>query len=134
MLTYFAQESIRRSWIFTYIGVAALGAPPLARLCRWAQRRKRIAQAATVAGVAGLLTAVLIGNVASQHNELWRFPGPYVYGSDTRSQTAELLEAARWFRATQGIEQSVVTDRYVGQVFLSFGLQWTPLAHGGFPS
>lgn len=85
------------------------------------------------AGVAALASVVMIGNVAMHVNETYRFPGPYVYGSDTRTLTPELLGAAAWFRATQGDGRRVVTDRYTGLAFAAFGRDWIAPASPGFP-
>jgi hypothetical protein len=83
--------------------------------------------------VAALLGVVQVGNVSMNINDLYRFPGPYIYGSDTRSTTTELLATAAWLRETQGTGKAVVADRYVSQILSSFALEWTPLASQAFP-
>jgi hypothetical protein len=75
-----------------------------------------------------------MGNVASGFNEFYRFPGPYAYGTDTRSQTAEMRGAVDWFRATQGTERRMIVDRYNGMVFASRGRQQTVAPSRAFPA
>jgi hypothetical protein len=134
MLTGAGQEGARRSWAFSYLGLSILIAPALAWLLHWmAARRARRARSGGGIGIAALLGVVLVGNVSMHTNELYRFPGPYVYGSDTRSTTAELLGTGRWFSATQGTNRNVVTDRYDGLVLSSFAFEWTSQAAYSFP-
>lgn len=119
MLSETGAEGARRSWSFTNVGVAvliALGVQifPLAR--RWTWRTL-----GTV-GVMACMAIIMIGNIAAGTNELYRFPGPYVFGSDTRSTTNELFETAAWFRETQGPDQGLISDRTNQIVFASRAL------------
>jgi hypothetical protein len=66
-------------------------------------------------------------------NELYRFPGPYVYGSDTRSLNGELMQTVDWMKTTQGTGQNVVADRYTGLALASFGLEWPAEVSWAFP-
>jgi hypothetical protein len=77
--------------------------------------------------------AVLVGNVSADLNVAYRFPGPYLYGSDTRSLTGELRAATTWLATSQGTGLRVVADRYSGLSFGSFGDEWVPSASAGFP-
>src|SRR5207253_2959399 len=88
MLTEAGNEGARRSWAFTYIGLSLLIAPIIPWLLRRAARWPHM-EKVTLGGVAAILSIMLVGNVSMQTNEYYRFPGPYVYGSDTRSTTAE---------------------------------------------
>jgi len=112
-------EIARRSWSFTGVGVAVVvglglgvstgpGATRSSGLDRSARRR---------VGVLGLVVSVLVGNMATGINEVYRFPGPFVYGSDTRSATAEVKDAAAWFRDSYGENQGVVAERTVLLLF-----------------
>jgi hypothetical protein len=83
--------------------------------------------------VVALLCVVLLGNVSMSMNELYRFPGPYVYGSDTRSLNGELMQTVDWMRTTQGTGQNVVADRYSGLALASFGLEWPAEVSRAFP-
>ncbi len=126
LLTSFGNEGGRRSWTFTYIGLALLaGAVMEHYLSRrvadpgdrpvgddraaggWRGRRWPVITAAA-------LIVLLIGNTDSSVDVEYRFPGPYVYGSDTRSLTDELMYVTRWFQQTQPPDPTVITDRYTG--------------------
>jgi hypothetical protein len=118
ILVEFGAEGARRSWGFTYIGVATLVTPvvllALDRIERL-QGRKLVA-----AGTAALLVAgdAFVGNVAAGLDTDYRFPGPFVFGSDTRSVSAELVGLAAWFDRNIGTRQHIVTDRYTGLVLV----------------
>lgn len=133
MLTSAGSEGARRSWAFSYIGLAILVAPVIASLLRWMETRASWARLSALGGTAAVLAVVLVGNVSMHVNELYRFPGPYIYGSDTRSITPSLLTATQWFKKTQGSGLNVVADRYTGLTFSSFGFDWTSQAAYSFP-
>ncbi|HET9167977.1 MAG TPA: hypothetical protein VFN97_01035 [Actinospica sp.] len=118
ILVEFGAEGARRSWGFTYIGVATLVTPViLAGLDRLAKLRGRTLIAA---GTAALLVAgdAFVGNVAAGLDTDYRFPGPFVFGSDTRSVTPELVGLAAWFGQNLGPQQHIVTDRYTGLILV----------------
>jgi hypothetical protein len=126
-------EGARRSLDFSYLGVAVLGAAALVRLATWSSHRGRATMLTGCAiAVAGVI--LLMGNIASGFDEEYRFPGPYVYGSDTRSQTAESRGIMNWFLATQGPNQHVVVDRYNGMLLASCGHQLTVTPSPAFPA
>ncbi|MEZ0067183.1 glycosyltransferase involved in cell wall biosynthesis [Streptacidiphilus sp. MAP12-20] len=107
-------EGARRSWGFTYIGLAVLVAPiVLAGLDRLSRLTVR---ASTSVGLAATLLAcdALMGNVAAGLNADYRFPGPFVFGSDARSSTAELASMSQWIGRNLGSGVRVVSDRYTG--------------------
>ena len=79
------------------------------------------------------LFVILLGNVSAGLNVEYRFPGPYVFGSDTRSLTAETRGAVSWFDATQGTGQRLVADRQDGIAFGSLGLNWIERPYDGLP-
>jgi uncharacterized membrane protein YhaH (DUF805 family) len=118
ILVEFGAEGARRSWGFTYIGVATLVTPViLLALDRIAKLRGR---AVVAAGTAALLVAsdAFVGNVAAGLDTAYRFPGPFVFGSDTRSVTPELVGLAAWFGQNLGPKQHIVTDRYTGLILV----------------
>jgi len=80
-----------------------------------------------------LACIVFIGNIAMGLNETYIFPGAYIYGSDTRTLTQEVLETAQWFRETKGVNVSIVSDRYNGLALSSIGMENTSRASAGFP-
>jgi hypothetical protein len=120
----------RRSWSFTMVGVAtviALGWASVPLLRQWWLR---------IPGKVVMVCAVvvlMIGNVSANMNEVYRFPGPYVYGSDTRAATAEIRAAASWLRATQGPDQPLIGDRGIQVAFASTGGGILGVPSDGYP-
>ena len=122
-------EGARRLWAFAYIGLAVWLAPAIAAALDGVARRWRVTKTWAV----GLgVIVVLVGNVSVQANAAYRFPGPYLYGSDTRSYTPELVTAAMWFRDAVGPGQRVIAAR---DEALAFGTVGEDVAVGstGFP-
>jgi hypothetical protein len=127
ILTPSGAEGARRSWAFSYLGIALVVAPLVVALLDRAARR---------AGpcLIALFAVMLVGNVAAGMNPSYRFPGPPVYGSDTRSLTPEVEAASNWLRATQGRGLRIVADRYSGLIFGSFGGQFPVTGSVTFPT
>src|SRR4051812_40503381 len=127
ILTPSGAEGARRSWAFSYLGLALVVAPlVVALLDRWAR--------AAGPALTALFAVLLVGNTAAGMNPSYRFPGPATYGSDTRSITPEVRAAANWLRATQGRDLRIVADRYSGLVFGSFGGQFPVTGSVTFPT
>jgi hypothetical protein len=131
MLTQTGSEGARRSWAYSYLGLSLLIAPFLAATLAGAGGKRKRGLLVTLIVV--LLGAILVGNVSIQMDAEYRFPGPYVYGSDTRSLTPELLGMTKWFRATQGADQNVVADRDSSLALANFGDAHTAAASASFP-
>lgn len=115
-LTVDGGETAHRAWGYGYLGIAicaAYAAPFWTRL--WVLRAR---WGWPVVGAASLLVAG-IGNVAAGENVSYRFPGPYVFGTDTRSQTPELHQLAAWVRDNLPQGAKVVTDRFTGEIITS---------------
>jgi hypothetical protein len=121
ILTPSGAEGARRSWAFSYLGIALVVAPLVVALLDRAAGRA--ARAATGGALLAACAIVLVGNTTAGMNPSYRFPGPPVFGSDTRSSTPEVLAASAWLRATQGRELRIVADRYSGLIFGSYGGQ-----------
>jgi hypothetical protein len=116
ILTPSGAEGARRSWAFSYLGIALVVAPlAIALLDRYASK--------AAVPLLAVFAVMLVGNTAAGMNPSYRFPGPPVYGSDTRALTPEVVAAANWLRTTQGRGLRIVTDRYSGLIFGSFGEQ-----------
>jgi hypothetical protein len=127
-------EGARRSWAISWIGLAVLTAVSAAWLVDWAGLRRRAAARWTALGVLTAMTATaLVGGTAAGLDASYRFPGPYLYGSDARSDTPELNALAQWFLARFGPGHRMVTDRYTGLEMASFGLQNTAMPSAAFP-
>jgi len=128
-------EGARRTWTFTWIGLGMLAGPAMVWLVDWAGRHiPRWRRISMRAGLVSALAIAVIGGTVAGLNASYRFPGPYLYGSDTRSITPELLGASRWFSAQLGTGNNIVADRYTRLIFASFGLQNTDTPSPGFPT
>ena len=110
-------EGARRSWGFTYLGVALIVAlvvvtgPPGARS----------GSAATSAPLrAALVLILLIGNVGGGLNDPYRFPGPFRWGTDTNSASAETRSIAQELGAVVG-RAGVVADAYTALELAAYG-------------
>lgn len=132
MLTQAGSEGARRAWVFTYVGLSVLSAPLVAAALNRA-RLRRLQYAVVTGLVVALLGVILIGNVSVQISSDYRFPGPYVYGSDTEPLNPEFLGMAQWFRATQGTNRKVVADRSSALVLAAFADEAPATASQGFP-
>jgi hypothetical protein len=127
-------EGARRSWAFTWIGLSLLAGPAAVWLIDWAGessylwKRVSLRLSLTVA-----LVIALVGGIAAGLDASYRFPGPFLYGSDARSVTPELLATSDWFLARFGVGNKIVIDRYTGLIFASFGLQAPASPSAGFP-
>ena len=127
-------EGARRSWAFTWIGLCILAGPVVVWLLDWVRRRKRQWRRISLrCGLLALLAAALVGGTAAGLDASYRLPGPFLYGSDARSITPELVGTSKWFTARFGVGNNVVTDRYTGLVFGSFGLQNATSPFSGLP-
>ncbi|MEV0897557.1 hypothetical protein [Actinoplanes sp. NPDC049802] len=138
ILTPAGAEGARRSWAFSYLGIAVAVAPLIIALLDVARRpigRSRL----TGSGPAGALllagcALVMVGNTAAGMNPAYRLPGPPVFGSDTRAATPEVLAASRWLLETQGRGARLVADRYSGLILGSYGEQEPTTGSESFPA
>jgi hypothetical protein len=114
-LTSSGGETAHRLWAYAYFGVAICavsGGHVWARLVerfRWSPNWVRAVAFAA-------LIIVAVGNVASGEDIYYRFPGPYVFATDTRSRTPELFQLAQWCNTHVPSGTNVVTDRLTGEV------------------
>ncbi|WP_304523754.1 hypothetical protein [Actinoplanes sp. DH11] len=137
ILTPAGAEGARRSWAFSYLGLALAVAPLIIALLDRPRRRRSAPRVALLVPGVALLAAcalMLVGNNAAGMNPSYRFPGPPVFGSDTRAATPEVLAAAAWLRETQGREARLVADRYSGLIFGSYGEQHPTTGSATFPA
>jgi hypothetical protein len=134
ILSAAGSEGARRSWAFTWIGLSMLTGPAAVWLLDWTVRcTHQLTRISVRLGLVTVLAIALVGGIASGVDASYRFPGPFLYGSDARSITPELLAASEWFSARFGTDNNVITDRYTGLIFASFGLQNTDAPSSGFP-
>ena len=128
-------EGARRSWAFTWIGLSVLTSPAVGWLLdRTARGARKGSRVSLRVGLLAALAMALVGGTAAGVDASYRFPGPFLFGSDARSVTPELLGASKWFSARFGTGYNIVTDRYTGLVFASFGLQNPAFPSAGFPT
>jgi hypothetical protein len=66
-------------------------------------------------------------------NDAYRFPGPYLFGSDTRSLTTELVSVSREFGEKFGPAR-VVSDRYTSLGLAAYGDAFTASGSQAFPT
>jgi hypothetical protein len=113
-LTSGGGEAAHRSWGYTYFGVAVVSACfvefvlPTLSVKIWYP---------ILLSAALLVMAVIVGvgNIAAGESIYYRFPGPYQFGTDTRSNTPELDVAVRWMNENLPAGSAVVTDRFSGE-------------------
>ncbi|HTC68093.1 MAG TPA: hypothetical protein VK662_00870, partial [Acidothermaceae bacterium] len=118
-LTASGGEIAHRSWAFSYVGIAIITSfslhPSLgARFSALATRR------ASAIALGTALAIVAVGNIAAGENVLYRFPGPYEFGTDTRSATAEQRAAVEWLGAHAPRGTAVVTDRFTAEAVTAY--------------
>jgi hypothetical protein len=114
--------------------LAMLAGPAVIWLIDWAGRGAlRWKRVGLRVGLTAALAIALVGGTAAGLEAAYRFPGPFLFGSDARSVTPELLATSQWFSARFGTGNKIVTDRYTGLVFGSFGLQKLARPSDGFP-
>lgn len=126
-LTSGGSEGAHRSWGFTYLGVSIVFGYFVDRVMLGNATRLRLRRAASVI-LAVSLIVVCIGNVAAGENVLYRFPGPYVFGTDTRSTTPELRSLAQWMNRNLIPGSFVITDRFTGEqveAYTDLNVAWT---------
>jgi hypothetical protein len=122
---------VHRTWASWYIGVGLLPAALviLFELYKRPQWFKRTAAAVLTSA----LVVLLIGNTAAGISVDYRYPGPYEFGSDTRSVTPETLHLASFVRAHLGPNARVVTDRFTALALTQHADAVTPVPTKGLP-
>lgn len=127
-------EGAHRSWAYSFVGLSILIAAVVVRVV---DGRVPISPSAVPLLRGALLAAflaVLIGMVGAGGSSAdYRFPGPYIWGSDTRSLDPELLGLAHRFLARFGPGQKLVADRYSSLALAAFGRAHTAQGSPGFP-
>ncbi|MFE4498995.1 hypothetical protein ACFRFQ_03995 [Rhodococcus sp. NPDC056743] len=121
-------EGARRSWAFSYVGVAVTCALVVAFQDRLPRMVIRFRTPISLS----VLMVVLIGNVGAGLNDPYRFPGPFLWGSDTRSASAEARTVAEHIRLREG-RVRVVTDRYTTLALAAYGELYVSEPSSDFP-
>lgn len=124
-------EGARRSWGFTYVGVALIVALVVvywpAKRPQWFGRNVRTPL------TAALMLILLIGNVGGGLNDPYRFPGPFRWGTDTNSASAETRSIAEQLGAMVG-RAGVVSDAYTALQLAAYGGLVMAAPSPGFPA
>jgi hypothetical protein len=124
-------EGARRSWGFTYVGVALIVALVVVH---WpAGRPQWFGRNVRAQLTAALMLILLIGNVGGGLNDPYRFPGPFRWGTDTNSASAEARSIARELGAVVG-RSGVVSDAYTALQLAAYGGLVVAAPSPGFPA
>jgi hypothetical protein len=123
-LTAGGDAGAHRTWATTYVGVTLLPAA-IVILFELDKRRPWIKRTAAAAGAGGLVI-LLVGNITAGTPIDYRFPGPYEFGSDTRSVTPETVSMAHWVQVHLGTNAHVVTDRFTAVALTAHADAITP--------
>ncbi|WP_156753621.1 hypothetical protein [Actinokineospora pegani] len=122
-------EGARRSWAFTYLGIALIAAFVIPR---WRARRPvRWWSRGPVLTLA--FVVVLVGNVGGGLNDPYRFPGPFRWGTDTNSASAEARTVGEQLAARAG-RVRVVADRYTALQLVGYSGLRVAAPSEGFPA
>jgi hypothetical protein len=124
-------EGARRSWGFTYLGVALIVAMVVVF---WpAERPSWLGRSLRTPLTAALMLVLLIGNVGGGLNDPYRFPGPFRWGTDTNSASAEARSIARELGSVVG-RSGVVSDAYTALQLAAYGGLVVAAPSPGFPA
>jgi protein-S-isoprenylcysteine O-methyltransferase Ste14 len=126
-------EGARRSWAFTYVGLALIGAFVVVRHA--GDRRHGRSLPARWHRPVGLvlLSVMLIGGVAAGLNDPYRFPRPFRWGTDTTSASPEARTVAEQLRDRYG-PVAIVTDQYTALQMVAYGDLEVASPAEGFPA
>lgn len=130
-------EGARRSWAFTYVGIALAAAVVMRR---WQSDRpwgaysaKRLPAGWAKPAALVVVAILLIGNVGGGLNDPYRFPGPFRWGTDTTSASAEARTVGEALTREAGPVR-VVADRYTALQLIAYGDIDVATPSAGFPA
>ena len=129
-------ESARRSWGYSFIGVAVVFALIVDMFEKRAEEFKlgeKFVGKGLTASFVGIFTVLLIGGVAAGVNESYRFPEPQTNVNDVTASTAEGKALGQWFSENSAPNSWVMADRYSGLQVASTGRQLVAPPSGAFP-
>jgi hypothetical protein len=134
ILTAGGAEGARRSWGYSFIGVALLFAILFDMLDnRNAQLGKSKRSFISTASFVSLWSVLLVGGVAAGVNETYRFPEPLTKVSDLTASTKEAVAVGEWVRDNVEPNSWIAADRYVGMQVASTGMAQVAPASTSFP-
>lgn len=129
-------ESARRSWGYSFIGVAvvfALIVDMFEQRAETFNKGNKFVGKGLTASFVGIFTILLIGGVAAGVNESYRFPEPQTNVNDITASTAEAKMLGKWFAENSEVNTWVMTDRYSGLQVASTGRQLIAPPSKAFP-
>jgi len=124
-------EGARRSWGFTYVGIALIIAFVATR---WPEsQRAPFSRRWRQPLILLVFVVLLIGNVGGGLNDPYRFPGPFRWGTDTNSASAEARSVAEQLDGNVG-RAWVVSDAYTALQLAAYGGLVIAAPSPGFPA
>ena len=135
VLTTAGAPGAHRSWPFTYLLLSGLVAFTIAAVCAGTVgrgggsggprrgvpiARSRRVSALFTSAVIVVVMVLIIGNSGSENNDENMFPGPWQDGTDSRTESPELLALSNWAKQTQGGGHNFISDYTTGGVFGAF--------------
>lgn len=134
ILTSGGAEGARRSWGYSFLGVALLFAILFDMLdTRNAAIGRGKNSYISTASFVALWSILLVGGVAAGVNETYRFPSPQTKVSDLTASTDEAVAIGQWVRENVERDSWVAADRYVGMQIASTGMAQVVPASPSFP-
>ena len=109
-------DVIKRSWEFSFVGLALVSAWPLMRVVT--TRRKLLAMLAPIA-----IFAAFVNGISSRSGLDIRLPGVFEASDTARAFTPELVDAAQRFRVRFGDGHRFMADAAMSTLFGSYGGQ-----------
>jgi hypothetical protein len=134
LLTSGGNETARRSWTYTSVGLAFVLAVGVVEILSSWDGWRRSVRAAVGLALAASLIVVTVGNVAAGQNEAYRFPGAREQGSDSRGVDAEGLAVAKWMAANAPMNSWTITDRFTASLVATLGQQRLLIPWTGQPT
>lgn len=120
-------EGARRSWGFTYVGIAVIVALVALHLAdRLRARRWWLVMCPA-------LVILLVGNVAGGLNDPYRFPKTFRWGTDTNSVTLEARTVGELLHDRLG-QVRVISDGYTALQLIAYGRLVVGQPSTGFPA
>jgi hypothetical protein len=125
-LTNGGGEGAHRSWAYSYMGVSVVVGYVSERLLskriptHGNRKQLRLIKILYASILSIGLGIVCVGNIAAGEDVLYRFPGPYIFGTATRSRTSELIRLAKWAQQHLPPNAGIVTDTFTGEIIEAY--------------
>lgn len=140
ILTAGGAEGARRSWGYSFIGVALMFAIFIDMLASRSEALKdktgdkaHLSFAWVTPAFTALWAVLLVGGVAAGVNETYRFPEPLTKVSDLSASSKEAVALGQWFKENVKTNSWALADRYSGLQVASVGNAQVAPASKSFP-